>query len=377
MKVLLLGDFPKNNNIQTGVQGVLVNLLQGLIRQPNVDVIAVALRKTEYLKQYEDACRSYVLDLRSTLMRTKSAFRDIVEQEEPDIIHLQGVVPGVLLFDDSYQDRFVVTQHAILREERKWQVSFLRKLKFRAKEKMEARYLSRIRNIIFISRYNQEVFQRKVGTVQDANFGYIPNPIHTTYVSHRSEYVALQNNHLYCVGEVKKRKGLHVLLQAMKRLEEKGTSCTLHVIGGFKEKSYERNIHELIKKLGIEKSVLFCGWMTPEEIAAYARAIPTYVLPSFQETLPLGVAEAMAMSKLVVASDVGGVSEMITDKESGFLFPAGDVQALTQVLSTVLGKEDDFIHVSDRAQLQSERYRSETVILETVKYYESLIKNKN
>jgi glycosyltransferase involved in cell wall biosynthesis len=58
----------------------------------------------------------------------------------------------------------------------------------------------------------------------------------------------------------------------------------------------------------------------------------------------------MAMGKLVVASDVGGLKELVRDGETGLLFPAGDAEALTRVLHGTIAGRESWKAMGDRAR---------------------------
>lgn len=373
MKILLLGDYPRGETIQTGVQGVLVGLTDGLISQSAEALILVSTNRSTYLNRYREDCTVYELDdMWPSIINAKRQFRTIIEKENPDIIHLQGVVPGCLLYNRKYRQKFIVTQHAILKEERRWQVSLQRKIKFWIKEQVERYYLKRIKNIIFISGYNKAIFEETYGHSPERNTITLPNPVNALFTRLERQNPFGAVDEIYFVGEIKKRKGLHILLRAMAILKDKHPPLKLHVIGGFKEMAYRSEIRGLIDSLNLDEDVIFCGWKSPEEIIAYTRDIPIFVLPSFQETLPLSIAEAMAQQKLVVASDVGGTSEMIEDKQSGFLFPAGDHEALAAILYDILNNPEKGYEMAARACKSSQRYQAEVVVQKTREFYSKI-----
>lgn len=86
--------------------------------------------------------------------------------------------------------------------------------------------------------------------------------------------------------------------------------------------------------LGIEKNIRFLGFRN--DIPRLLHAMDVFVLPSISEGLPLSVLEAMAAGRPVVASDVGGIREVITDGVTGFLIPPGAPEKLADKLLTLL-----------------------------------------
>jgi glycosyltransferase involved in cell wall biosynthesis len=81
---------------------------------------------------------------------------------------------------------------------------------------------------------------------------------------------------------------------------------------------------------GLADRMGFAGWIAWERMADHYRALDMIVLPSATEGLPLACLEAMASGRVMIASDIPASRELIVDGETGFLFPMGDVDALTR-----------------------------------------------
>jgi glycosyltransferase involved in cell wall biosynthesis len=90
-------------------------------------------------------------------------------------------------------------------------------------------------------------------------------------------------------------------------------------------------LRKLARDLAIEERVIFAGRRT--DMPAVMAALDIYAMPTVEEALGTSYLEAMAMQKPVVALASGGVPEIVTDGENGFLVPPGDVEALAQRLS--------------------------------------------
>jgi len=252
-------------------------------------------------------------------------------------------------------------------------VTSKRKILFKIKEKVEDYYLNKIKNIIFISEYNKGIYFEKNGDSDDVNSELIVNPVNEIFYQNTAVLESQVPNEMYFVGEIKKRKGLHILIKALHLLDKKGIDSKLHVIGGYKEMEYKKEIDDLISSLNISEKVIFGGWKNQSEVLSYAQNIPVFVLPSFQETLPLSIAEAMTQGKIVVATDICGIPEMIKNHESGYLFPKGDSEKLAEVLAHIFQNPDKRKVVSDNAKLASKRFQPETVIERTINFYERIL----
>jgi glycogen(starch) synthase len=154
-------------------------------------------------------------------------------------------------------------------------------------------------------------------------------------------------------------EGIDLLLTAVARI---GTSMppigVLLLGGGPQEDALRRRAAEL----GIADRVVFTGRVPHAEVARHYDLIDVLVYPRRSMRLtdlvtPLKPLEAMAQGRIVVASDVGGHRELIRDRETGFLFPAGDCEALTRTLVEVLAGRDEWprIQRAGRRFVESER----------------------
>ena len=126
-------------------------------------------------------------------------------------------------------------------------------------------------------------------------------------------------------------KGHSVLLQAFVGVKSRFPNAALLIVGDGEERA---NLAELAKRLGIDASVLFLG--SRRDIPELMAAMDVVVLPSFEEGLPLSLLEAMAAAKPIVATDVGAVSTVIRDGETGLLVPPNDAGAITEAVIRLL-----------------------------------------
>ena len=86
--------------------------------------------------------------------------------------------------------------------------------------------------------------------------------------------------------------------------------------------------------LGLERNIEFLGFR--EDIPQLMQAMDVFVLPSLSEGHPLSILEAMASQKPIVATDVGGLREVVEDGKTGFLVPRGDFESLANKIMIVL-----------------------------------------
>ena len=93
-------------------------------------------------------------------------------------------------------------------------------------------------------------------------------------------------------------------------------------------------LHDIARELGVERHVIFTG--RRDDIPAITAAFDVAVLPSYREAQGLTILEAMALSRPVVASNVGGIPEMVEDGVTGLLVPPHDPPALAGAIVRLL-----------------------------------------
>ncbi len=120
------------------------------------------------------------------------------------------------------------------------------------------------------------------------------------------------------------------LLKALVRLREKGIPAKALFIGDGSERAA---IERMIQQLGLAAHVRITG--TQQDVRPYIVCCDVMTLVSRTETFSLAALESMALAKPMVMSDIGGASEQVIHGQNGLLFEPGDIDALTQHLTTL------------------------------------------
>jgi len=134
-------------------------------------------------------------------------------------------------------------------------------------------------------------------------------------------------------GRLVKVKGIDVLIKSFAKLRKDGCKASLLIVG---EGPENRNLKLLTKELGIEKHTFFTGFVHRNQIPKYMKACDVIVLPSKAEGFSSAVLEAMAMGKVFVGTEVGGVPEIIENWKSGVKIKPENVDELYGVLKKLL-----------------------------------------
>jgi glycosyltransferase involved in cell wall biosynthesis len=104
---------------------------------------------------------------------------------------------------------------------------------------------------------------------------------------------------------------------------------------------FERpELARLAQELGIGEDVTFLGWVPNSALPPYYRAAAVSVIPSLEEGFGIPAAEAMGCEVPVVASDAGGLPEVVEDGVTGLVVPRGDVPALASAIGSLLEDPD-------------------------------------
>jgi glycosyltransferase involved in cell wall biosynthesis len=140
---------------------------------------------------------------------------------------------------------------------------------------------------------------------------------------------------LLLVGRLSRAKRPDVALRVVQAVRERFPTAELHIVGGGPE---ETRVRRLVEQLGIADSVRLLG--RRDDVPELLAEADCLLLTSDYEGCPIAVLEAMAAAVPVVATNVGGVPELVVDSETGLLADARDVQGLADCVGLILGNPD-------------------------------------
>lgn len=171
------------------------------------------------------------------------------------------------------------------------------------------------------------------------------------------------------VGRLHAQKGLGCLLQAARSLTLPHPEVRFLVVGEGPER---RQLLRLRDRLGLGDRVRFLGFRA--DVPQILADSDVFALPSLWEGLSIALLEAMAAGLPVVATDVEGVAEVVTDGETGLVVPPGDADALTAALSRLLGDPSLRRRLAQAGHQRVVRHFGwEKVVSDTMDLYERLL----
>ena len=136
---------------------------------------------------------------------------------------------------------------------------------------------------------------------------------------------------LLSVANCSPLKGLDTLIEAIQRLDN--PKIKLDVVGDDNfEPGYCKRIKEKVLAGELEGKVIFHGLVDPKNLSGFYSEADIFVLPPFYESLGIVFAEAMSFGLPIIATNVGGIPELVEEDENGLLVPPGDVGALAEAI---------------------------------------------
>lgn len=142
------------------------------------------------------------------------------------------------------------------------------------------------------------------------------------------------------VASVTQRKGHDLLIAAIDKLQNYRNDIHLMIVGDVAvgHENYRAKLAGMIDRFGLQENVHWVGYQ--EKVSDYYNAMDLVALPSRSEGLPRTIIEALGMGLPVVATDVGGVREILTSEILGRVVPPEDVESLARAIKSVINTPD-------------------------------------
>jgi glycosyltransferase involved in cell wall biosynthesis len=175
------------------------------------------------------------------------------------------------------------------------------------------------------------------------------------------------------VGRFSAGKGHDLALSALARLSTEGSREVKMVFAG--EGGKEGEIRALAEETGVESRVVFAGFR--RDIPRLLSAANVLILPSESESMPLVILEAMSARRPVVATDVGGIREMVDDGRTGLLIQPGDVEGLSRALAELASDPERARAMGEAGRKKvEEEFGEEACVSAVLRLYGDLLETK-
>lgn len=205
---------------------------------------------------------------------------------------------------------------------------------------------------------------------------YIPNGIDVKLYSQlpRPRQDADGKVNILYMGHVTREKGLFDLVQATQIICGRSTGFIVNIVGEVLINDELHAMNELINSNDLQEKIkIFNPEYGRKQIDRFESA-DIFVLPSYHEGMPMSVIEAMAAGLPVVASNVGGIPDLIEDGMTGKLVIPGDVQGLSSSLLELVENPEKRLTWGEKARLKAIQYFNiEDRVTSLVLFYGSLV----
>ncbi len=171
----------------------------------------------------------------------------------------------------------------------------------------------------------------------------------------------------------KQDKGSFELIKAFAELSVADQENTELVLAGNGDLDMA---NQLIAELGLEKKITVLAWLSPEQRDELLAAADAFILPSYNEGLPMSMLESMAWGLPVIVTPVGGIPEVIIDRQNGLLVEPGNKQQLIQAMHDLIVDEDLRITLGNAGRLSIKSLDIHSYMESLVDIYRSVIKDK-
>jgi glycosyltransferase involved in cell wall biosynthesis len=227
---------------------------------------------------------------------------------------------------------------------------------------IKARLLSAIcHEFVFVTRRSARCFR---GIVQKRRIHVIPNRVEEQFLNptggtHPRRSAGAPRVLLF-VGFLSHRKGVDLLLKALPAVIREH-QVTLKLAGSdpLPGAPFETELRDLVRELNLEKHVEFLGYRS--DTRQLLERADFFVLPSRNESLPLSLVEAMAVVCPAIATDVGGIRDILIAEKTGWLCPAESVEELSAVLIKALNHPHPELLAENARRLVQRKFHPERI----------------
>ncbi len=290
--------------------------------------------------------------------------RSLLNQIKPDIIHAQGrQIEALYALYSKYLT--VLTSHGEIRNEL---LSYKVNLRFLRSLLLEYLVNKKMKWAIGVS--PSCVADLKRFLPQDKVF-LIDNAIDFAFFKNND---LIYNKYFLFVGSLTERKGAFKVVQLL----EQFPSFSVKMAFQSKEVGYLAKIKRYVKEKGFEDRVEFLGNVSSIELTEQMRKCYCVCLPSDFESFGMSLAECQAVGKPVVASNVGGIPYVISDKKTGLLFNLDKTDDFTKNVSFLVNNPKSAMKMGKYAKkIAFERWHPISVAKETIEVYHKIINHFN
>lgn len=361
-----------NSLISPVVHPAIDNLLEGLSHRKDVEIEVLygRLNAPRGECRQNGAIRYVPVPYRKVpipgmggayLGRTIALLKEL-KKRNPDVVHAQGTERESGLVAALGKFPSLLTLHGNFR-------GIARALKAKPfsylwlNARLEGYATRRVSGVLCISSYT-----RKSMDDFNANLWTLPNAVHPRFFEVVNEPI---EGRVIFVAGIGQGKNQVAFLLACDAYAETNPKFHLEFWGpGNKEHPYDKQLHTALSTRPWAK---YCGSASVGDIPGIMASADVLALPSLEENCPVSILEAMAVGIPVVASNVGGIPDLVTNGKTGFLAAPDKLETQVEMIGKIIDNRELRRELSENAGTEAKnRFTAEAVAASHVKVYQEL-----
>jgi glycosyltransferase involved in cell wall biosynthesis len=383
--------------------GWMYGLAKQLSKQNGTSMaVASTWQKNEYVELDIDATKYYVLpnlDEYKYPQHLEAYWKKIIEQYQPDIIHIHGTEyqNALACMRANPTQNYIISVQGLVSVIAKYQyagipmMDIIRNITIRDVLRKDT-IIQRKKYFEKCALFEREYFDRTKHVIGRTSFDYA----HTRILNRNSKYHfcnetlrlgfynakkwdinAMAQHTIFLSQSERTFKGLHKLLEAANLLKQEFPNITIRIAGGniittktFEDKlrlsGYGNYIKKLLSQYGLTNHVTFTGPLDEEGIISEYLNANVFVCPSSIENSPNSLAEAQILGVPTIASYVGGVADMIAHKHDGLIYRFEEVEMLAESIRELFVNKDLANTLSKNGIITAEKRHKASVNFERI-----------
>ena len=165
------------------------------------------------------------------------------------------------------------------------------------------------------------------------------------------------------IGRVSKDKGVSELIEAFKKIVEKGYKAKLFIVGSNENAGIDEDVMRWAED---SKDVIFTGLFPRTELISMYSAFDCYVHPSYREGFGMVLQEAGAMGNAIITTDIPGAGEVMERDVSCKLVPAKDVASLANMMEYMITNPDMAREIGRQAYVRTQKLYERSIMLNNI-----------
>lgn len=344
MKIVQIGSYPLSADcIHGGVESSVFGLVNELAKCHKVDVFDTPrIGVRDSIEHFGNLTIHRYANQGTHNKDSQSKIPTIVTDiiaSNPDICHIHGtglVAAGIYDALNKHHFKIILTVHGLLKVEKqkalKRHFSIKGLYQYIRQSRVESLLLNKLNTIIVDTDYVRNAFNN-YGLKRLPEIHVIPQGINPDYYQLNAEY---QQNTILSVGAISQRKGQLHTIKAYSMLRDMGIDIKLSLVGIIAEQQYYEQVCKAISECEYKNDISLKINLPQNELIQEYQHASLFMLHSQEESQGIVLAKAMAAGLPVVATNVGGIPNVVTDGVTGLLSEYADTQAMALNAKTIL-----------------------------------------